>query len=302
VPLAHLPKLETALDLLRGRPVFFIGGSPKSGTTWLQLLHDSHPGISCRGEAHIPDDLAPLVMQAAAAYSDRIDERNTRAFPELAPYPRFDDEDVLSLLAVAAALVLGEHARDATPGAVIGEKTPDNVRSFPLLLRLFPQAKFLHIVRDGRDCAVSGWWHNQRSEPEWTRQTFSSFHAYACSFAERWAKDLEAGLDFAAQHPGSSMLIRYEDLLADPDAVLARSFGFLGVAADDALVADCVRASAFSRLSGRDPGKEDRTSFFRKGVRGEWVREFDAAMLAAFRERAGQWLARFGYDDPPSTR
>jgi hypothetical protein len=46
---------------------------------------------------------------------------------------------------------------------------------------------------------------------------------------------------------------------------------------------------------GRNPGEENRDSFFRKGVPGDWRRHFGDAVAAEFREQAGTWLDRFGY-------
>ena len=50
---------QAALAALTGKQMFFIGASPRTGTTWLQLLLDAHPDISCRGEGHFFDSLKP---------------------------------------------------------------------------------------------------------------------------------------------------------------------------------------------------------------------------------------------------
>ena len=56
--------LHLSISELRSKQIFFIGGAIKSGTTWLQLLLDSHPDVSCDGEGHFPDHFAPLLKRA----------------------------------------------------------------------------------------------------------------------------------------------------------------------------------------------------------------------------------------------
>ena len=52
------------IEALAERQLFFIGGAPRSGTTWLQLLLDCHPEVSCRGEGLFWKELAePLVAE-----------------------------------------------------------------------------------------------------------------------------------------------------------------------------------------------------------------------------------------------
>jgi hypothetical protein len=49
----------------------------------------------------------------------------------------------------------------------IGKNTPDNVLYLPILGRLLPKARFIHVIRDGRDSAVSGWFRNVRVSEKW---------------------------------------------------------------------------------------------------------------------------------------
>ena len=50
----------------------------------------------------------------------------------------------------------------------------------------FPRAKFIHLVRDGRDCAVSGWFHNRRISPDWLNGAHPSLDAYSAATAVEW--------------------------------------------------------------------------------------------------------------------
>ena len=83
---------------------------------------------------------------------------------------------------------------------------------------------------------------------------------------------------------------------------MARLLRFLGAAADEGSVGRCVGAASFERLSkGRARGDEDPSSFFRKGVAGDWRNTFTEQDRRVFEQAAGDLLARLGYEEhgPP---
>jgi Sulfotransferase family len=287
--------LHAAISDLRQKQIFFIGGTIKSGTTWLQLLLNAHPEVSCHGEGHFASGLAPILRNAFDQYNRSIAQESKTVFKEVAGYSRLADDDFQYLLASCISLSLLRQS-PAKSARVIGEKTPSNVRNFDLLNTLFPRAKFIHMIRDGRDCAVSGWFHNLRTAPEWTMKNHSSMDAYVTKHAEYWINELVKAQTFADRNPDRMRQIRYEDLAADTESVLADILAFLGVGADASMLANCRSAASFATLSGgRAAGEEDRGSFFRKGVPGDWHNHLSEETDTAFRKRAGEWLDRFGY-------
>src|SRR5262249_51184768 len=152
----------------------------------------------------------------------------------------------------------------------IGDKSPPNSRAFAALATLFPMAKFIQIVRDGRDVAVSGWFNNLRLNE---RAPFNrgSLTAYVAAIAKTWASHLANGQEFVDAYPDRIRRIRYEDLARDTEGTLAGLFDFLGVDADASVLAHCRTEASFTKRSGgRSPGEENRQSFFRKGVIGDW--------------------------------
>ena len=96
-------------------------------------------------------------------------------------------------------------------------------------------------------------------------------------------------------------LVRYEDMLARPEAELSRILAFLGLAADPERVRAAVAENSFAnqtrRLYGseRAPGQEDATKFLRKGVSGDWKNHFDERSCRIFWEVEGGALRRLGY-------
>ena len=161
-------ELERAISEVRSKQIFFIMGEIKSGTTWLQLLLDGHPEIVGRGEGHFTNYLSQGLGSLAEGYNSKIDDKNKNIFGEIGGFPLLQRKHRMFLLASAAAMLMAEYA-NGEDARVIGEKTPDNVLHAATLRDLFPGAKFVHIIRDPRDCAVSAWFHNLRVSPNWTR-------------------------------------------------------------------------------------------------------------------------------------
>lgn len=89
--------------------------------------------------------------------------------------------------------------------------------------------------------------------------------------------------------------VRYEDLLSEPHAALRRTVASLGWDVDDGTIARAVDHHSFSRSSGRRVGDEDRGSYFRKGVAGDWKNYFSREAAEAFDRIAGPTLIALGY-------
>lgn len=277
------------------KDIFFIAATEKSGTTWLQILMDAHPQAVCRGEGHFASYLAPTIEHAIAQYTKYVKALNASAFAETGGFQLFDIATIRFLERMAVGALLATY--DVPTARAIGEKTPNNVRHLETLNAIFPAAKFLFMVRDGRDIVVSGWEHGRRQRPD--AAPAGAFAEYARTVAKAWRGDIEKAEAFAARHPDRCLRVRYEDLVHSPHETVAGALRFLDLDASDDVVARCVAAGDFRKLSGgRAPGEEDNRSHFRKGVVGDWQHRFDAETAAAFDAEAGTTLAALGY--PPT--
>ena len=208
------------------RQIFFVGGAPKSGTTWLQVLLDCHPQVSCGGEGHFIGHLLPRLKSALESQNRIIIGKNESVFRELQGFPTFVEQHLFYLTASAALLLMLDHA-GGKPVRAIGEKTPDNIEHFWWLLKLVPSAKFIHIVRDPRDCAVSAWFHNRRIEPAWLEENFATIRDFVRYYVDRWATPMREGIVFGARNPQRYLEFRYGDLLEDAEKVFCRVLDFL---------------------------------------------------------------------------
>jgi len=281
------------------KEIFFIVGVPKSGTTWLQRLLDAHPKITCKGEAHFTDIFYFHLSKALDAYNKDV-ETQGGALAHLKKYGGhvdtlcYDMIDSYYLLALAMGLMFKKWIGTKNI-QIIGDKTPDNIRSMTLLSTIFPSSRFIHVIRDGRDCTVSGWFF-QISGIDKNKRVTQTFEQYARTFAKIWQTQVNQGRTAGSMLGDRYTEIRYENLVEDPQSGTRRLLQFLGADSSGRLVTDCVSSAEFQLLSnGRRPGDEDTKSFFRKGVVGDWSNHFSRSLTTEFNQIAGETLKRLGY-------
>jgi hypothetical protein len=179
-----------------------------------------------------------------------------------------------------------------------GDKTPMYMQYLPLLEGLFPQARFVHLIRDGRDVArsflampegvVTKTWAHPRTVPD---------------FACEWRTEVEAARRLGARvGPGRYLEVRYEALVAEPEGRLRAICSF----ADLPYEPDLLRHSEGIDVSAK-PHQKSLERPLTPGIR-DWRREMDPADAAAFEDVAGELLAALGYElstgspQPPSAR
>jgi hypothetical protein len=168
------------------------------------------------------------------------------------------------------------------------------------------------IVRDGRDTMISFYFFYKLMHDAGERTAFRTLYPAGTDLNDVRV-NLPRFIGHAFKHPmgvrsswpeyNRSWLnrpgvayTRYESLQADPNAELTRLCHELGVAPDPDRVRHAVDRWAMSRVTGRDPGEEDRSSFVRKGVSGEWSSVFSDEARALFADLAGDALVELGYE------
>jgi hypothetical protein len=273
--------LQRIDDLLR-KQVFFIV------TTWVERLLNGHADVRCHGEAYFGPVLMPLLQQAVQGYNQRQKAGDAGLFT---------NDDLRELLRTAVGLSFLRWVGDG-PVQAIGEKTPEHALCMDPLSQCFPIAKFIHITRDGRDVCVSGWFHNLRKAGPDFKQRFPDLNAYIrYTVGQHWLPYIQHARQFGEQRPEQYHELRYEDLHGDPVGQTRALLGFLGVDDGDEATEACLEAGSFQKLTeGRSRGEEDKASFFRKGVIGDWRNHFDESNTATYNEVAGDLPGQLGYE------
>ena len=166
-----------------------------------------------------------------------------------------------------------------------GDKTPLYMQHLPLLERLFPEASFVHLIRDGRDAALSF-----LSVPEGIMTEGWGYPRDAAGFACQWATEVRAARALGERvGPGRYLELRYEALVADPAGELRRTCSFAGLEYDEAMLGYVGRTE-----SARKEHQQRLNEPPRVGVR-DWSTEMPVADREAFEAVAGDLLAELGY-------
>lgn len=278
--------------------LLFVIGARKTGSTWLQTLLNHHPNILLFGEG-IFHQFGMSLRGPINEYNQSL-ENKVRIFGERAFAPLRKDE----FTAIFRAFVLGRlrhEAAEAKSGKQIvwlGEKDPDHARYANLMFDAFPDASYIHILRDGRDVAVSWWFHMLRYDPERVASKFrNGFPDSILPSAKTWAGVIQTARLEQRRTGVRYLEIQYEKLVDQTDQEVRAVFEFLDVARDPALVAHCIEKADFSKLSGgRKQGQEDKASFFRKGIKGDWRNHMNEKQSRQYIDATDGLMRELGYN------
>jgi len=270
------------LEAIFEKRILLIVGATRWGTAWVQQCLDAHPNACAKGEGHFTDVLFPKIAKAVDEYnaeSEKIGNRLQLAgLAGNAAGCTVDDVD--HLLRTAVALMLNRWIGD-TEFTCIVEKTPEHVLGLEILNRILPEAAIVHVVRDGRDEAVSAWEFNLViSRGEFPRQ-YPTFSGFAKEFGAAWSRSVGAAKTFGRRHRHRYLEIRGEDLVDNPDVPVASLFDFAGFGHDEDVRRYCM-----------DLAWDDSPLDIEPGI---WQTSFDDDAHTAFLRDGGELLKLLGY-------
>ena len=296
------------------RQKFFIFGHARSGTTLLMRLVRLHPDVHCNYQAHFftrPPLLKSLVNTPEA--EEWLTRRSNR-------WNQGRDLSPLILRAAADFIMERDAAREGK--RIVGDKSPSSMihgQAVRDAYAVYPDAKLIYIVRDGRDVMVSERFRNfveeskflsaedkriiedlRTDQTPFTNGTRSLFtETFIRRVARGWVKNLKETEEEARRLYGENYFgMRYEDLLARPFEEMQKLWNFLGVSADPAL------EKAILQEMSSNPDEEWQArrnegiaSFLPKGQAGNWQRLFTAGDKSLFKQIAGGMLVQWRYED-----
>jgi hypothetical protein len=268
-------------------PPLFVLGVSRSGTTLLRVVLDRSPGIA------IPDETF-FIPQLAHRHRSPVDPDefldDLRRLPRLAAWEVTADDLAARL---RPGMTIGQ-ALDATFSTYAakhgkprwGDKTPMYMRHLGLIERLFPEAQYVHLVRDGRDAAlafldmpagvVTRTWAHPRDP---------------AGFACEWSTEVERARDLGRRvGPARYLEVRYEDLIEDLGSVVRAVCAHAELPFEAAML-------EYSRVVdvSAKPHHQRLLQPPTRGVR-DWRSQMAPEDVRAFEAIAGGLLADLGYE------
>ena len=293
--------------LRRGRgpdaPAPFVVGVGRSGTTLLRLMLDAHPELAIPPETGFAPDVIKACRDRRLSADDVLallrDQRTWGDFD-------LDADELRGRLA---------SVRRRDPGAVLrefyglyaegqgkprwGDKTPAYVKRMPMIGRALPEARFVHVIRDGRDVSLSRARRAARQPPSPARA------------AAIWKTRIERARELAG-HLDHYLEVRYEDLVTDTEPTLRRVAEHIDLPFDPVMLRYHERAperlAEISRDLPAKGTKAERSGSERAAAHAlaaspptseriaTWREAMTSAEVAEFEALAGDLLAELGYE------
>ncbi|KAL2094603.1 hypothetical protein ACEWY4_009322 [Coilia grayii] len=271
------------LEYNENTPLIFVGGVPRSGTTLIRAMLDAHPLVRCGEETRV----IPRLLAMHSTWSRSARERM-----------RLDEAGVTDEVLDAAirAFLLEVIVGHGEPAPRLCNKDPFTLKSLSYLSRLFPRAKFVLMLRDGRATV-----HSMISR----RVTITGFDL--SSYRDclvKWSRAAESMYEQCREAGHDRcMLLRYEQLVLQPQAAMRSLLGFLDLPWDTAVLhhEQLIGKAGGVSLSKTERSTDQVMNPVNTDALVKWVGKIPADVLKEMADIAPM-LSRLGYDphaNPP---
>ena len=286
-------------------PAVFVVGMNRSGTTLLRMMLDAHPELTIPPETHFVPSVIKATRKAGATPEDALEAmKSAREWGDFG----FGDEEMLGRLRALPRIEPGPAVRTFYEAYMEqqgkprwGEKTPTYVQKMRMIQRALPEARFVHVIRDGRDVALSVL---DRTVRDLT----------AADVARRWRKKIARAREDAPKLD-HYLEIRYEDLILETEPVLRRVCEFIDLPWDEAMLSYHERSGERLREMARALPAEGRAKELSVERRmathamttkppsadrvARWREQMSREQRESFEQVAGDLLAELGYPTGP---
>jgi len=278
-------------------PYVFLVGCPRSGTTMLKRMVSAHPTVAITRETH----WIPKIFEKRYGMDD-AGKVTPRIVEKLFEHHRFDQmkfraEKLTKLIENNPGMSYSELVsrifenygrRKNKP--LVGDKTPSYVRSLPTLVQLWPKARFVHLIRDGRDVCLSMRKWRMASK---AAGSFSTFQSEPVVTTALWWKAL-VGLGREDGMPISEKRyyeLSYESLVTQPGEECRRLAHFLDLPYYQSM------EKYYEGRTQAEAGLSTNAAWLPPTPgRRNWRDQMEAADVAQFEAAAGDLLEMLGYE------
>lgn len=262
-------------------PPFFIVGSARSGTTFLRLTMNAHPEIAVPPESRFVTELHAGDEVDVDDFLERLEHHKRFEAWELpieAVKRELGDARTMSY-ADAIDAVYRAYAK-AHDKERWGDKTPRYIERIGEIAELFPDARFIHLIRDGREVALS------YADVPFGPKTVAKA-------ARLWAQRVAAGIrQGRALEKGRYLEVMYHDLIEDTEGEVKDICAFVGVAFDPVMLdRERTREGALSRSEKYNPNVHRAARKTRS-----WRTDMPPQDIEIFEVVAGDVLSELGFE------
>jgi Sulfotransferase family len=285
--------------------VIWLFGSPRTGSTWLRKMAAEHPAIVVMEEPTIGYHLSPFLSNEPGYRAEDLDLGNftLRRAAENDPNRFFAEKyadvwlpGLRRLLDDRLAAHLEREAEGSPADCLLLVKEPNGSQSADVIMRAQPLARLVFLLRDGRDVVdselasflVGGW--QERSFPHMRGIGEEERLDFVVRSAHQWLWRTEVVEAAYASHQGPKLMLRYEDLLREPQRYLSEFFEWLGIPMAPGDVEAVVERQSFERLPVRGANRQNRFA-----TPGAWRQNLAPDERAAMEDIIGEKVRQLGY-------
>lgn len=269
------------------QPVFIVG-VPRSGTTLLRVVLDSHPCLKVGPECPwISGNYGQLV-----SFRHLYESLTMHRSGPVANLSGVSEQTIANAVRLGIDHILAAHAQGNNKRRWL-EKTPDNIAAISFLNTIFPDAKYIHVVRDGRDVACSSY-KCRDSWGEYINFGDARIENTILNCLRRWVAWERQFRSWETELRLDVIHLRYEDLISTPRISIGRVLEFIDEPWNDAVL-DYLNFS--HELPGHEMGSGDvaRKRAFSEESIGRWRSEFSIVDKLKYKSVAGETLRSLGY-------
>ena len=289
----------------------WVFGSPRSGSTWLLRVLGDHDSIVPVNEPMLGWYLGPFLSDLPGFGSTALDSRNftLRQVQDEKPSQFFAGEFEHAWRPALGRMMrerFAAHVQRYPPGngaerALVLIKEPNGSQSADIIMSALPRARFLFLLRDGRDVVDSDLAAHMPGA--WVTKEFPGAQGlsdaerlpFVVQSARKWLWRTEVTQRAYDAHPGPKLTMRYEDLLADPRAHMRALLDWLALDMPDTELEATLDRHAFENVPAERRGSLE---FFRAASPGLWRENLTAEEQAAMEDVIGPKLRELGYGPP----
>lgn len=267
--------MTSRFDQLKEAPIFIIGPA-RSGTTWVYDIIKAHPQVAGVYESWLftPNNGIGALFSTAHWPPNRSGLGNFLQREEVVKCSR---DLIIKIIS---------HAIQPNDQYLV-EKSPNHIYAIPLIREIFPDAKFICVLRDGRDVAVSV----RAAAKSWMKDWKNSFgHSLRLS-THAWKSAISRARQEARYLGDNYLEIRYEEIHSDPIPAYRQLFDFCRIPYDQGTLEEIFNTTDFSRNY-----KGGESKFRRGGRVGDWEQSFTIIDKYIFKRIAGDMLIELGYE------